>query len=293
METPDQQRKSYSLAAGVALAAELAKQGLLVFTTQQARQVAGELHMPESGVGMLLTRLADAGWVIRLRRGLYAGTGKLPGGLDVPPFALATALVDPSAIALWSALAHHDLTDQVPVAITAITPRKVITPSMRAPGTSHVRHAWHVAGLECRFVTLTESRYKIGIERIWADERFAFSITDRERTVLDTFAMPRHFGGISEGLAVLDRELATLDVDRLIDYAVQYGSRTLVKRLGWSLEQAGLDTSTLMPLLEVPSTSYSVLDPGRPRRGEHDRRWKLIVNVGAEAGRDRIDEAQS
>jgi predicted transcriptional regulator of viral defense system len=285
MASPDSQPKSYSLAAGVALAAELAKQGRLVFTTQQARQVAGDLQIPESGVGMLLTRLADAGWVIRLRRGLYAGTGRLPGGVDVPPFVLATALVEPSAVALWSALAHHDLTDQVPVAITAITPRKVITPSMRAPSTSRVRHAWHVAGLECRFVTLTESRYEIGIERVWADERFAFLITDRERTVLDTFAMPRHFGGFSEGLAVLDRALATLDVDKLIHYARQYGSRTLVKRLGWSLERAGADRSVLIPLLEVPSTSYSVLDPRRPRRGDRDRRWKLILNMGAESGR--------
>jgi len=285
MESPDQQRRSYYLAAGVALAAELAKQGRLVFTTQDARRVAAGLRMPESGVGMLLTRLTDAGWVVRLRRGLYAGTGQLPGGVDVPPFVLATALVEPSAIALWSALAHHDLTDQVPIAITAITPRKVVTPSMRSPGEARGKHAWHVGGLECRFVTLTESRYDIGIERIWADERFAFSITDRERTVLDTFAMPRHFGGIGEGLAVLDRALTTLDVGKLIDYALQYGSRALVKRLGWSLEQAGVEMSVLMPLLEVPSPSYSVLDPGRPRRGKHYRRWNVIVNLGAEVGR--------
>ena len=285
MESPDQQRKSYYLAAGVALAAELAKQGRLVFTTQEARRVAAGLQMPESGVGMLLTRLADAGWIVRLRRGLYAGTGQLPGGVDVPPFVLATALVEPSAIALWSALAHHDLTDQVPIAITAITPRKVVTPSMRSPGESRGKHAWHVGGLECRFVTLTESRYEIGIERVWADERFAFSITDRERTVLNTFAMPRHFGGISEGLGVLDRALATLDVDKLIDYSLQYGSQTLIKRLGWSLDQAGVEMATLLPLLEASSSSYGVLDPGRPRRGRHDRRWKLIVNLGAESER--------
>jgi len=285
MEPPDQQRKSYYLAAGVALAAELAKQGRFVFTTHEARRVAAGLQIPESGVGMLLTRLADAGWIVRLRRGLYAGIGQLPGGVDVPPFVLATALVEPSAIALWSALAHYDLTDQVPVAITAITPRKVVTPSMRSPSESRGKHAWHVGGLECRFVTLTESRYEIGIERIWADERFAFSITDRERTVLDTFAMPRQFGGISEGLAVLERSQDSLDIDTLIDYALRYGSRTLVKRLGWSLEQAGVETSMLMPLFEVPSPAYSVLDPGRPRRGKHDRRWKVIVNLGTEADR--------
>jgi len=285
MEPLDPQPKSYSLAAGVALAAELAKQGRLVFTTQEARRVAAGLGIPESGVGMLLTRLTDAGWVVRLRRGLYAGTGQLPGGVDVPPFVLATALVELSAIALWSALAHHDLTDQVPIAITAITPRKVVTPSMRSPGESRGKHAWHVAGLECRFVTLTQSRYEIGVERVWADERFVYSITDRERTVLDTFAMPRHYGGISEGLGVLDRALATLDVDKLIDYSLRYGSQTLIKRLGWSLEQAGVEMATLLPLLEATSSSYGVLDPGRLRRGRHDRRWKLIVNLGAEAER--------
>ncbi len=284
MESPDQERKSYYLAAGVALASELVEQGRLVFTTQEARRVAAGLRIPESGVGMLLTRLVDAGWILRLRRGLYAGTGQLPGGVDVPPFVLATALVQPSAIALWSALAHHDFTDQVPIAITAITPRKVVTPSMRAPSESRHKHAWHVGGIECRFVTLTKSRYDIGIERIWADERFSFLITDRERTVLDAFAMPGRFGGISEGLGVLDRALPTLDVDKLIDYALRYGSQTLIKRLGWSLEQAGVETTVLLPLLRAASNSYGVLEPGRPRRGARDRRWKLIVNVGGGEG---------
>ena len=84
---------------------------------------------------------------------------------------------------------------------------------------------------------------------------------------------------------MLDRALDTLDLEKLVDYALQYGSRTLVKRLGWSLARAGTDMSVLMPLLEVPSSSYSVLDPGRPRRGQHDPRWKLIVNLGAAGGR--------
>lgn len=276
----------YGRSAGVDLAKALATAGLYIFGVDDAaRQVP---DVPREQVLYLLKVLTDAGWIVRLRRGLYAGTGQLPGGVDVPPFVLATALISPSraAIALWSALAHHDLTDQVPVVVTAITPRKVVTPSMRAGQKSGGRHVWLVAGIECQFVTLSEKRYGIGLQRAWIDERFPFSITDRERTVLDTFAMPRRFGGIGEGLAVLDRALDTLDVDKLIDYALQYGSRTLVKRLGWSLQQTGVEASVLMPLLEVPSSSYSVLDPGRPRRGRHDRRWKVIVNLGAGDGRD-------
>ena len=239
--------------------------------------------VPEQQVPYLLKALADAGWIIRLRRGLYAGTGQLPGGVDVPPFVLATALThpDPSAIGLWSALSYHDLTDQVPVVVTAITTKKVVTPSLRKGSTARDSHLWHVAGIDCRYVTLTEQRYRIGLETAWLGERFRFSITDRERTVLDTFAMPRHFGGVGEGLDVLERALSTLDVERLVDYALRYGSHSLVKRLGWSLERAGARTSQLRPLLESATSSYAVLDPGRPSRGQHDKRWRLILNLTA------------
>ncbi len=44
---------------------------------------------------------------------------------------IATSLVSPSAIAHFSALAHHGLTDQIPQVISAITTRKVVVPSMR------------------------------------------------------------------------------------------------------------------------------------------------------------------
>lgn len=274
---------SYGRSAGVDLAAALAFAGLLIFRTEDAVRVAPS-SVSKDQVPYLLKALTDAGWLIRLRRGLYAGTGQLPGGVDVPPFVLATALVSPSAIGLWSALAHHDLTDQVPVIVTAITPRKVVTPTMRGGRPPGERHVWRVAGIECQFVTLSEKRYRIGLEHQWISEHFAFSITDRERTVLDTFAMPGRFGGISEGLGVLDRALSTLDVDKLADYTLQYGSQTLIKRLGWSLEQAGVEMAALMPLLAEASDSYGVLDPGRPRRGPHDRRWKLIVNLGGGEG---------
>lgn len=147
----------YGRSAGVDLAAALAFAGLLIFRTEDAVSHAPPGVSPDH-VSYLLKALTDAGWLVRLRRGLYAGTERLPGGVDIPPFVPASALVSPSAIGLWSALAHHDLTDQVPVVVTAITPRKVITPSMRTGQKPGGAHAWRVAGFECRFVTLSERR---------------------------------------------------------------------------------------------------------------------------------------
>ena len=268
----------YGISAGVALAGTLAQSGRYVFTTEDA------LGLAPKGVGArrvsyLLKALADAGWLLRLRRDLYAGTGSLPGGVDIPAFAIATSLVSPSAISHWSALAYHDLTDQVPVVVTAMTPKKVVTPGMRKGGEGSDRRIWHAAGIDCRYVTVVPSHFSFGVHDIWLDEHFRVPITDKERTVLDLFALPRLFGGLWEGFAVLERARDELDLDRLVDYALSYGAVAVAKRLGWSLEETGFDEAPLVPLLRLPASHYSPLDPGQPRRGEHDRRWMIIANV--------------
>ena len=281
----DEAPVQYGVSEGIALAKALATAGLYIFATEDAVRLAPAGVAP-ARVPYLLKRLADSGWIIRLRRGLYAGTGQLPGGVDVPAPVVATALVSPSALAHWSALAYHDLTDQVPVVVTLITPKKVVTPSMRAAGSRGGRHLWRVADIECQFVTVSERRYSIGLGWAWFDQRFRASITDRERTVFDLFAMPSRFGGIGEGIAVLDRAGDTLDIPKLVEYALRYGEIAAAKRVGWALERSGVSATELRPLLELPAAAYSPLDPGRPHRGGHDRRWMLTLNQAGPASHE-------
>ena len=275
MDVPSTGR--YGLSAGIVLARNLAEAGLYVFTTEDAVELRPSDVSP-AWVSSLLKSLADAGWIVRLRRGLYAGTGRLPGGVDLPPFAIATSLVKPSAIAHLSALAHHELTDQIPLSISAITPRKVVTPSMRGPKAPAGPHLWHAAGLDFRYVVVTPERFGFGIETIWLDERFRVPITDRERTVLDLFALPRLFGGLGEGLGVLEHASGEIDVPKLVQYALRHGSIAVAKRLGWSLETTGTSSAVLAALQKLPASGYSPLDPGRVRRGRHDRRWMIVDN---------------
>jgi predicted transcriptional regulator of viral defense system len=258
----------YGLSSGIGLASSLAKAGVYIFRTEDAVRLRPS-DVPPARVPYLLKALTDAGWILRLRRGLYAGTGKLPGGADVPPFVIATSLVRPSAIAHLSALAYHGLTDQIPRVTSAITPRKVVVPSMREAGGAGGQHLWRAAGLDFRYVVIVPKRFSIGIETVWLDERFRVPITDRERTILDLFALPRLFGGLGEGLSVLVRASADMDVERLVEYAIRYDSIAVAKRLGWSLEQTAVGHS---------ATHYTVLDPGRARRGRHDRRWMIVDN---------------
>jgi len=270
----------YGLSRGIALASSLAEAGLYVFTTEDAVRLRPDDVSPTT-VRYLLKLLTDAGWIIRLRRGLYAGTGRLPGGVDVPPFAIATSLVSPSAVAFFSALAHHGLVDQIPRVITAITPRKVVVPSMRGASEAtgqRGQHLWHAAGLDFRYVAILPKRFSFGIDSVWLDDRFRVPITDRERTVLDLFALPRLVGGLGEGLAILERVGDGIDLEKLVSYALRYDSVAVAKRLGWSLEQTGTSGSVLVTLAELPTSHFTALDPGRVRRGPRDRRWMIIDN---------------
>jgi predicted transcriptional regulator of viral defense system len=257
----------------------LAGEGKLVFSTSEARDVAVRAGVPEAYVRELLTRMVQSGRLRRLKRGLYGACELATGELAAHPFLIATHLVTPSAISHWSALSYHGLTDQVPRIVTAFTPKKVVTPSMRR---SHPKdrlpHAWEVAGIRYEYVSVKREHF-FGIEEIWVDENSKIPIADRERTVLETFVSPRFFGGIGEGLAVLEDHVHTLLVGNLVTYALRYGKISVAKRVGWALERAGAAESVLQPLLDMPATGYHALDPTRPRRGPADKRWMIQDNL--------------
>lgn len=270
--------EQYGRTKGVKLVQALVEDGRFLFTTAEAHAEGRLLGLSPGSVLVTLTALTKAGWIMRLRRGLYATTGSVPGGIELPAFAIATALVTPSAISHWSALNHHHLTDQIPRTVTAMTPRRTVLPTMRHGGGTGTRHTWTVGSTTVEYVTVNPMRF-FGIEEIWLDERFKTPITDRERTVLELFVSPRHFGGLGEALGVLEEHMASLDVPKLVRYGVAIGAGAVAKRLGYSLERAGIDAATLEPLRAVPVEGVRVLDPTRPKRGRRVASWSLVDNL--------------
>lgn len=263
----------------VRLLRALANEGRLVFSTPEARDLGLRAGIPQGYTPSLLNRMVQAGWLVKLRRGLYAMSTVASGEIGVHPFVIATRLVSPSAISHWSALSHHGLTDQVPRVVTAFTPKKVVTPSMRSADHSGLaRHAWKIAGVAYEYVSVRKDHF-FGIEQVWVDENSRVPIADRERTVLETFISPRRFGGIGVALRLIESHARQLQLDRLVEYTLRYGKISVAKRLGWALERAHVDESLLVPLLNMPATGYRALDPARPSRGPCDRRWMIQDNL--------------
>src|SRR5260221_9110117 len=116
---------------GIRLLRQLFLRGKRIFDMQDVVVAAATEKIPQNQLGKILSNLAKHERVLRIRRGLYINIGSTLEQTKTHPFVISTYLIQPSAISHWSALQHHGLTEQVSQIVTASTPSKVVTPSMR------------------------------------------------------------------------------------------------------------------------------------------------------------------
>jgi predicted transcriptional regulator of viral defense system len=265
---------------GMRLLRQLLLQGKRLFNMQDAVVAAALEKIPHNQLRKVLSNLAKHRRVIRLRRGLYVGTGLLVEQTNPHPFVISAYLIQPSAISHWSALQHYGLTEQIPQIITASTPSKVVTPSMREKQLqrSKTKHALEIDGIRYEYINIQQKHF-FGIEKTWLDEHFQVPITDKERTLLDVFIYPKMFGGMGEALGILENALATINIHKLVRYAIQYDKKSVAKRLGWALEYFGVSAKQLEPLLKVSISYYCRLDPSAVATGPCDKRWTIQNNL--------------
>ena len=254
--------------------------GKYIFTTEDAIKMAKAQAISLPQLNKIISILTAKEWLFRVRRGLYIITNSLPGEFRTPPFAIATSLVQPSAISHWSAMQFHGLTEQIPQTITASTPKKIVFPSMRklVSDSRSTKHVWEVANTQYEYITIKPEQF-FGIDNVWIDERFCVPITDKERTLLDLFVHSKMFGGMGEALGALEASLSNIDITKLVDYAIKFNKKSVVKRIGWALEYFGISAKYFSKLLEVPIKYYCPLDPSKQTLGLCDSRWMIQNNL--------------
>ena len=267
--------------AGIELVRVLAYEGDRIFTTDRARELAPRVGLSDDYVLESLHHLRRNGWIVPLRRGLYALSSPVPGVAAVHEFEVAMALVQPAAISHWSALHHHGLTEQIPRQVFVLTTTDVSVPRKRARETAGVRSGYPVNGTVYQFVQVRPRRY-FGAERIWIGDA-RVSITGLERSLLDGLAMPQHCGGFGEVIHAFGEAMPRLDVERLVEYARRLGP-AIAKRAGWVLERQGCETPQLDELAALPIKGHRKLDPTGPRKGVYNNRWMVQENLAVTTG---------
>lgn len=248
-------------------AAFLAKAGAHpTFSLALARQILG--HTKDDPTPQFLERLQSKGWIRRIRRGRFAVI-PLSSGEDRSPqlheFVVAMELVSPAVIAYWSALNHHGMTEQLPRTVFVATDHLV----RRQPG--------DVLGVTYKIVSLKPDKV-FGVMKEWIGE-IPFSVTDREKTIIDGLDLPQYIGGLSEITKALTVSWKMLDEKKLRKYAAKIGNSAVAKRLGFMMETLGLGDVEALRIATTRALGFSALDPTMPKHGKYNRRWGLLVNA--------------
>ena len=261
---------------GIALVRTLASEGDRIFTTSRARELAPQVGLRPAYVVEALHHLRRAGWIVSLRRGLYAISPTVPGVTPTHEFEIAMALVCPAAISHWSAMHRHGMTDQIPRRIFVLTTTDTATPRVHRTSGADPDRGFEVGDTIYQFIQTKPERY-IGIEKQWVGES-RITMTDPERTLLDGLARPQYCGDFAEVLHAFETWASQLRFERIVDCAGKLGM-AVAKRLGWALEATGFDPDRLQPLADLPIKGYRKLDPSGPSAGPRNRRWMLQENL--------------
>lgn len=266
---------------GIELARRLSMEGHRIFTIDQARKLAPRVGLSDAYLAEALHHLSRTGWIVRLRRGLYALSSSVPGVTPAHEFEIAMALLSPSAISHWSALHFHGLTEQAPRRVFVLTTTGSSLPRSRRKKTRNASMGYLVGDTTFQFVQTRPERF-FGIDKAWIGET-RVDITDPERTLIDGLTMPQYCGDLSQVFHAFAVRVDDLDLDRIVDYALRLDSAT-AKRLGWVLDQEGVDIAKFERLLSLPIKGYRKLDPTGPRAGPYNRRWRLQENLPGRIG---------
>ncbi len=228
------------------------------FTFQDALNILG------SGCAVtkvVLSRLEKMGWIERIEKGKYLiiPLGAEKGKYTINEFVIGSLLVNPYAIAYWSALNFYGLTEQIPNTVFIQTTARKKKQSIS------------IFNVDYKIVRVKEKKF-FGIHKEWFEED-QINITDREKTIIDCLDKPQYCGGILEVAKALKSE--KFDRDKLVTYAYMIGNSGVVRRLGFLCENLGIE----LGLKKIEAKNYLYLDPTMPKSGRKNARWRLIVNL--------------
>jgi predicted transcriptional regulator of viral defense system len=221
----------------------------------------------------LYSRLARAGLIAQVRRGLYLIPRELPlGGAWTPDEALAlnTLMADRGGryqICGPNAFNRYGFSDQVP--------NRVYAYNNRLSGERTI------GAISLTLIEVADARLG-DTEESTSREGFTVAYSSRVRTLVDAVYDWARFGSLPRGYVWITRDLAERRVTpaALVAATLRYGDVGTIRRMGALLEKAGVNAGLLRKLEKALPESTGTIPwiPTKPKRGTLDRRWRLIMN---------------
>ena len=242
-------------------------------STVRVGEVRGPLRLSAVQERKLLNRMAQAGLLPRVWRGLYLLPPRLPlGGKWSPDEALALNALMTSRGARYqicgpNAFSRYGFDDQVPNRVYAYNDR------ISGERTVGVVALTLIKVAPARLGETEAARTADGLTTLYSS---------RARTLVDAVYDWSRFNSLPRAFEWIGAELAEKRVGpaELVRITLRYGDVRTVRRIGALLEREGVAESLLRRLRRAlkPTSGLIAWNPASPKRGSVDRRWGVVWN---------------
>lgn len=217
-----------------------------VLTLKEAAKI---IQKPLLYTRLYLYRLKSKGYIQEIEPGKYT--------LSVDSLEVAAEIVSPSYISFLSAYAIYGFTTQILIQTQIVT----LKPKRQIKNQT----------VNFKFITFPPKRF-FGYSQQRFREKYIY-IAEKEKAIVDSLYLPEYCPIDESTRALQDK---TLDIKKLICYARRMDSIVTLKRLGYLLEQQGIDIHS--KIKSKLNQRYDLLNPFLPRSKQNSQKWKLNLN---------------
>ncbi|MCL2327688.1 MAG: hypothetical protein FWC39_04135 [Bacteroidetes bacterium] len=235
----------------------LEEEEIQIFEIQNLKST---LDLDNRKINEIVENLVVKGFLSRIERGKYCRANFRDENV------IGIFLAKESAVAYWSALNLHGLTEQFPNKIFIQT--------------TQLKKEVEFAGTTYQFIKIHPNK-RIGIVSNGYGN-YKFPITDIEKTIIDCFDLPQYSGGFAELIRAFYN--ANLNAKKLTDYCSAVNNIAVIKRLGFLAEL--FEKKNLSGFIKFAQSkvnrSYNLFDTFGENAGETNNDWYLRMNLSKE-----------
>lgn len=221
----------------------------------------------------VLSRLARAGILARVRRGLYLVPDRLPlGGSWSPSEALVVNALMQDLGARYqicgpNAFNRYGFDEQLPARTYAYNNR--------------LSGDFEIGKVALTLIRVADERLGDAEKSVMPDGR-VLSYASRVRSLVDAVYDWSRFNSLPRGFDWIRQEIATkrIEASDLVDCTIRYGDIGTIRRIAFLLEREGAEEELLRKLERRirPTTCPIPWIPTNPKIGKANRRWGIVDN---------------
>lgn len=182
------------------------------------------------------------------------------------PYVIGNFIVKNGAIAYWSALNIHGLTEQISNVVYVQS--------------EYRKNDKKIFNTQYKFIKVKPSKISGITQMGYGNEQF--NVTNVEKTLVDCFDLPQYSGGYEELIRAFYK--AKSSTTKLLELGKKTGNLSVLKRMAFLSELFDMKGFTKFQneVLKMINEKYTIIDPFGENIGEFNSKWRIRLNISKE-----------